>query len=65
MASSRVIGEAIWWRVGDALAGVEIPCWPQDLMKSRTSYYSGEDCRTVALNLKESLPDISKAEDMC
>ncbi|CAK0883501.1 unnamed protein product, partial [Prorocentrum cordatum] len=53
LASLHVIGETVEWRVGSVLEEVEMPYWPQELMKSRTCCKMDEDCRALPLDLKE------------
>ncbi|CAK0851959.1 unnamed protein product, partial [Prorocentrum cordatum] len=63
-ASLRVIGETVEWRVGDALAAVDIPFWPQEMKKTKSSYDLEEDCRALPLKFGELEPGLPKAEDI-
>ncbi|CAK0900771.1 unnamed protein product [Prorocentrum cordatum] len=63
-ASLRVIGEAVEWRVGDALAAVDVPFWPQEMKKTKSSYDLEEDCRALPLKFGELEPGLPKAEDI-
>ncbi|CAK0897760.1 unnamed protein product [Prorocentrum cordatum] len=60
----RVIGETVERRVRSALDEVELPYWPQELMKSRASYNLDEDCGALPLNFKEMEPGLPEAEDI-
>ncbi|CAK0821597.1 unnamed protein product, partial [Prorocentrum cordatum] len=63
-ASLRVIGETVEWRVGDALAAVDVPFWPQEMKKTKSSYDLEEDCRALPLKFGELEPGLPKAEDI-